>query len=29
VRVRGLIETGFGPRLEIAYPEEIETVEQP
>ena len=29
VRVRGLIETGFGPRLEIAYPEEIETVDQP
>lgn len=29
VRVRGLIETGFGPRLEIAYPEEIEFVDQP
>jgi hypothetical protein len=29
VRVRGLIETGFGPRLEIAYPEEIEFVDPP
>lgn len=29
VRVRGLIETGFGPRLQIAYPEEIEFVDPP
>ncbi|MGJ0509257.1 MAG: thermonuclease family protein [Methylocystis sp.] len=29
VRVRGLIETGFGPRIEVSTPAEIEVIEGP